>query len=103
MTLPQLTQRRALLKAYVLSCMEQSPEDLHGARDAIVDIEVIDARIGERASLPCKTPAHLKLGQTIRDMGGNALGYTECVCAECKRAQAMLRAGLCYSYPVMPV
>lgn len=46
-----LQQRRTDLLAYARSCLDVN--DLHGCRDACVDLEVLDARIEERDGPVC--------------------------------------------------
>lgn len=48
-----LEKRRAALIAYARSCLDSG--DWHGLRDACTDLEVIEARLEERATEAAKT------------------------------------------------
>lgn len=87
-----LLSRKQALVAYARSCLEAG--DWRGCRDACSDLDVIEARLEERAGriesvfyYPAKGTQHPAEGLGQRIDGPHGLYYEHCGCQACMQAR----------------
>lgn len=82
-----LQKRRDELLAWAQSCLDA--RDFHGLRDCACDIEVIEARLEERAKID-EAPNHPEGPERLDSRFGPI--WANCRCASCKAVDAAARA-----------